>query len=148
MALACDMRIAVPNARFFYPVAKLGFLPQPSDPARLRGLMGPARAKLLLLGGQKFTADEALAFWSRRPHGACAGAPDRGVRDLPPTRWPEIPRSCAGSRRCAPRVRMGQRRFQPRRAPGSWNGNPGGRLATQAMKAASLGWARSASTVL
>ena len=62
MALACDIRIAVPQARFFYPVAKLGFLPQPSDPGRLVALMGPARAKLLLLGGQKFTADEALAF--------------------------------------------------------------------------------------
>jgi enoyl-CoA hydratase/carnithine racemase len=62
MALACDIRLAVPGARFFYPVAKLGFLPQPSDPGRLVALMGPARAKLLLLGGQKFTADEALAF--------------------------------------------------------------------------------------
>ncbi|WP_213685912.1 enoyl-CoA hydratase/isomerase family protein, partial [Roseicyclus sp.] len=62
MALACDIRIAVPQARFFYPVAKLGFLPQPSDPGRLVALMGPARAKLLLLGGQKFSADDALAF--------------------------------------------------------------------------------------
>jgi enoyl-CoA hydratase/carnithine racemase len=62
MALACDLRIAVPDARFFYPVARLGFLPQPSDPGRLVALMGPARAKLLLLGGQKFTADEAYGF--------------------------------------------------------------------------------------
>jgi enoyl-CoA hydratase/carnithine racemase len=62
MALACDIRLSVPGARFFYPVAKLGFLPQPSDPGRLRALIGPARTKLLLLGGQKFTADEALAF--------------------------------------------------------------------------------------
>lgn len=62
MALACDLRIAVPHARFFYPVAKLGFLPQPSDPGRLVALVGPARAKLVLLGGQKLTADEALAF--------------------------------------------------------------------------------------
>jgi enoyl-CoA hydratase/carnithine racemase len=62
MALACDLRIAVPHARFFYPVASLGFLPQPSDPGRLVALMGPARAKLLLLGGQKLTADEAFAF--------------------------------------------------------------------------------------
>ena len=38
MALACDLRIAVPGAKFFYPVMKLGFLPQPSDPARLAGL--------------------------------------------------------------------------------------------------------------
>jgi enoyl-CoA hydratase/carnithine racemase len=62
MALACDIRISVPAARFFYPVAKLGFLPQPSDPARMRALMGPARTKLLLLGGQKFTADEAFGY--------------------------------------------------------------------------------------
>ena len=62
MALACDLRIAVPEARFFYPVAKLGFRPQPSDPGRLRALMGPARTKLLLLAGQKFSADEAVAF--------------------------------------------------------------------------------------
>jgi enoyl-CoA hydratase/carnithine racemase len=43
-------------------VAKLGFLPQPSDPGRLRDLIGPARAKLLLLGGQKLSASEAYAF--------------------------------------------------------------------------------------
>ncbi|MEH6644492.1 enoyl-CoA hydratase/isomerase family protein [Sulfitobacter sp.] len=62
MALACDIRIAVPDARFFYPVMKLGFLPQPSDPARMSALIGPARTKLILMGGQKVTADEALAF--------------------------------------------------------------------------------------
>ena len=62
MALACDLRIAVPTAKFFYPVMKLGFLPQPSDPGRLRDLVGPARAKLMLMGGQKLMADEALRF--------------------------------------------------------------------------------------
>jgi enoyl-CoA hydratase/carnithine racemase len=62
MALACDLRIAVPGASFFYPVMKLGFLPQPSDPGRLVALVGPARAKLILMGGAKLGADEALAF--------------------------------------------------------------------------------------
>ena len=62
MALACDMRIAVPKAKFFYPVMKLGFLPQPSDPGRMAALIGPARAKLILMGGQKIMADEALSF--------------------------------------------------------------------------------------
>lgn len=62
MALACDLRIAVPGARFFYPVMKLGFLPQPSDPARMTALMGPARTKLILMGGQKIGADEALSY--------------------------------------------------------------------------------------
>jgi len=62
MALACDLRICVPTAKFFYPVMKLGFLPQPSDPARLAALVGPARAKLILMAGQKVTAEDALAI--------------------------------------------------------------------------------------
>ncbi|MCA0908268.1 enoyl-CoA hydratase/isomerase family protein [Ruegeria marisrubri] len=62
MALACDLRIAVPSAKFFYPVMKLGFLPQPSDPARLAALVGPARAKLIFMAGQKITAQEAYEF--------------------------------------------------------------------------------------
>lgn len=62
MALACDLRLAVPSAKFFYPVMKLGFLPQPSDPARMRALIGPARTKLILMGGQKILAEEALQF--------------------------------------------------------------------------------------
>ncbi len=62
MALACDLRLAVPTAKFFYPVMKLGFLPQPSDPARMAALIGPSRAKLILMGGQKILAQEALQF--------------------------------------------------------------------------------------
>jgi enoyl-CoA hydratase/carnithine racemase len=62
MALACDLRISVPGAKFFYPVMKLGFLPQPSDPARLAALVGPARAKLILMAGEKIEAEEALAM--------------------------------------------------------------------------------------
>jgi enoyl-CoA hydratase/carnithine racemase len=60
MALACDLRIAVPGAKFFYPVMKLGFLPQPSDPIRMRALIGPARTKQILMAGQKVLADDAL----------------------------------------------------------------------------------------
>lgn len=62
MALACDLRIAVPSAKVFYPVMKLGFLPQPSDPGRMAALIGPARTKLILMGGQKITAQEAYDF--------------------------------------------------------------------------------------
>lgn len=62
MALACDLRIAVPEARFFYPVMRLGFLPQPSDPLRLADLVGPARARMILMAGQRIGAPEALAW--------------------------------------------------------------------------------------
>ena len=62
MALACDIRLAVPTAKFFYPVMKLGYLPQPSDPVRMAALIGPARTKMLLMAGQKITADDALNY--------------------------------------------------------------------------------------
>jgi enoyl-CoA hydratase len=62
MALACDLRIAVPAAKFFYPVMKLGFLPQPSDPKRMSALIGPSRTKLIFMAGQKIMADEAYGF--------------------------------------------------------------------------------------
>lgn len=62
MALACDLRIAVPGAKFFYPAIKLGFLPQPSDPGRMAALIGPARTKMILIAGQKIEAEEALAW--------------------------------------------------------------------------------------
>ena len=62
LALACDLRIAVPEAGFFYPVMKRGYLPQPADPARLAALIGPSRARMILLAGARLTADEALAW--------------------------------------------------------------------------------------
>lgn len=62
MALACDLRISVPEAKFFYPAIKLGFLPQPSDPGRLRALVGPARAKMLLAAADKIDAQTALSW--------------------------------------------------------------------------------------
>lgn len=61
MVLACDMRIAVAGAKFFYPVIKIGVLPQPSDPARLVALAGPSMAKRILMTGAKITAQDALS---------------------------------------------------------------------------------------
>lgn len=60
MVLACDLRLSVPAASFFYPVMRLGFLPQPSDPRRLTDLVGPARARMILMAGQKIGAEQAL----------------------------------------------------------------------------------------
>jgi len=62
MVLACDIRISAPGSKAFYPVMKLGFLPQPSDPARLSALIGPARAKMILMAGQKIDTETALAW--------------------------------------------------------------------------------------
>jgi len=62
MVLACDLRIAVAKAMLFYPVMRLGFLPQPSDPARMAALIGPARAAMILMAGAKVTAAEAMIW--------------------------------------------------------------------------------------
>ena len=62
MVLACDLRVAVPSAKIFYPVMRLGFLPQPSDPGRLSALVGPSRAKMILMAGQKIETPEASAI--------------------------------------------------------------------------------------
>ncbi len=62
MSLACDLRIAVPGAKIFYPVMKLGFLPQPSDPPRMSRLIGPARTKMIFMAGQKIDTETAAAW--------------------------------------------------------------------------------------
>ena len=62
MILACDIRICVPSSKFFYPVMKMGYLPQPSDPKRLMDLIGPGRAKLMLVSGEKLDSDKAYKF--------------------------------------------------------------------------------------
>ena len=40
MVLACDIRISLADAKFFYPVMKMGYLPQPSDALRLSKICG------------------------------------------------------------------------------------------------------------
>jgi len=81
MVLACDLRIAVPDARFFYPVMKLGYLPQPSDPVRMSALIGPARTRMILLAGQKIDAETAHS-WGLVDEIVTQGAVIDRARDL------------------------------------------------------------------
>lgn len=62
MIMACDLRVSVPGANLFYPVVKHGFTPPPADPGRMVSLIGPARTKMILLGGQKIPAPEAMSW--------------------------------------------------------------------------------------
>ncbi len=60
LALACDLRIAGDNARFGQPEILLGIIPGGGGTQRLARLVGPARAKDLVLSGRAVRADEAL----------------------------------------------------------------------------------------
>ena len=62
LALACDFRLASSRARFGQPEILLGIIPGGGGTQRLPRLVGPARAKDLILSGRQVGADEALAM--------------------------------------------------------------------------------------
>lgn len=62
MVLACDIRLAVPEAQFFYPVMRLGYQPPQGDPERMERLIGPARSRMILMAGARIAAPEALSW--------------------------------------------------------------------------------------
>ncbi|MGP1281517.1 MAG: enoyl-CoA hydratase/isomerase family protein [Parasphingopyxis sp.] len=59
IAIACDMRVAGPRARFGITPAKLGLVYSLHDTKLLVDLVGPAQAKRILFTGQLLSAEEA-----------------------------------------------------------------------------------------
>jgi enoyl-CoA hydratase len=60
LALACDMRIASERAVFGQPEILLGIIPGGGGTQRLARLVGPARAKEMILSGRQVRAEEAF----------------------------------------------------------------------------------------
>jgi enoyl-CoA hydratase/carnithine racemase len=60
LALACDWRVAADDAKLGQPEINLGIIPGAGGTQRLARLIGPARAKDLVLSGRLVPADEAL----------------------------------------------------------------------------------------
>jgi enoyl-CoA hydratase/carnithine racemase len=62
LALACDWRVAATDAKLGQPEINLGIIPGAGGTQRLSRLVGPARAKDIIMTGRMVPADEALAI--------------------------------------------------------------------------------------
>ncbi|GAB3153574.1 enoyl-CoA hydratase-related protein [Micromonospora sonneratiae] len=60
LALACDWRVVAEDAKLGQPEIKLGIIPGAGGTQRLARLVGPARAKDLIMSGRMVDAQEAL----------------------------------------------------------------------------------------
>jgi enoyl-CoA hydratase len=60
LSLACDLRILHAAATFGFPESRLGIFPGAGGSQRLPRLVGPHRAKRLMIDGTRLTAAEAL----------------------------------------------------------------------------------------
>jgi enoyl-CoA hydratase/carnithine racemase len=60
IALACDWRVVAEDAKLGQPEIKLGVIPGAGGTQRLARLVGPARAKDIILSGRMVDAQEAL----------------------------------------------------------------------------------------
>ena len=59
LALACDVRLMAADARFVYREGRLGIIPSHGGVTRLVKLIGLARARDVILGGEEVSAEEA-----------------------------------------------------------------------------------------
>jgi len=62
LALACDWRIAAADAKLGQPEISLGIIPGAGGTQRLARLVGPAKAKDIIMTGRFVGAEEALAI--------------------------------------------------------------------------------------
>jgi enoyl-CoA hydratase/carnithine racemase len=63
IALACDLRVSVPAANFFYPVMRLGYLPQHADPCTYGGIDGTCARQADFDGGAQDRCGNRASVW-------------------------------------------------------------------------------------
>jgi enoyl-CoA hydratase len=81
LALACDLRVAASTSRFWLPEPEFGLLPAAGGLRWLQQAVGRARASALILGGARWSADDA------RQNGLVAEVAEPGALDAAVERW-------------------------------------------------------------
>ena len=76
LAVACDLRVATPSARFAIPAAKLGLMVNHWTVQRVAALAGPSAARAILLAAEVLSGDDALRLGLANRAGALPEALD------------------------------------------------------------------------
>lgn len=107
LAVCCDLRIAAPDCRMAITPAKLGLLYAYGDVIRLAALIGPGKAKLLLLTARAIDAKTALDWGliDEIAHPSLDGALGALVGEM----LAGAPSTQAGLKRLFAQLRAGQR---------------------------------------
>ena len=62
MTLACDLRVVSAETTFSLPEVSLGLIPAAGGCVRLPNIIGPTRAKAVILGGDVISASQSLEW--------------------------------------------------------------------------------------
>lgn len=109
IALACDLRVCTPDARFGVPIARtLGNCLSAANYARMIDLLGPARTKDLLLTGRLMDAAEAAAAGIVARVVDPAGI-DTAVQDLAASIAGNAPLTIRATKEAIRRIQAGRR---------------------------------------
>jgi enoyl-CoA hydratase len=86
LAIACDLRVVEPTARFGIPAAKLGLMVDEWTVGRLSQVAGHATAQAMLLAAAELDADDALRLGFAQRAGETCNRRRTGRRRWPPWR--------------------------------------------------------------
>ena len=120
IALACDLRVCTPGARFGVPIARtLGNCLSAANYARLVDLVGPARTKDLLFTGRLLDAHEADVARPGDRAWPSRDEIDGAVRDLAATIAANAPLTIRATKEAIRRIALRRRpRRERNRRPG------------------------------
>jgi enoyl-CoA hydratase len=109
LALACDLRVCTPAARFGVPIARtLGNCLSAANYARLVDLMGPARVKDLLMTARLMDAAEAAALGLVTRMAEAADL-EAAVREVATTLAAHAPSTIRATKEMVRRIQAGRR---------------------------------------